>query len=495
MHFESFRAVRWMRTLNLILQAVLFTTFFAGLNFLAIHFSWRFDLTRSHRYTLSPETRSYLHSLKRPVRVVATFTSDYADQDSINDIKALLREYAFASEANGAAGHVTVDYLDVYKSPRLARELGVDQPNTIFFICGDQKRAVSPGDLYRMQDGEKRQFLGEQVFTAAILDVSSPVQKKIYFMAGQGEYRLDDVSPNRGLSTLRDELRLRNFDVETIDLSTVRKVPDDAALVIAVAPQRVDPYVEEELRQYLSDHAGRVILLLATRTPSGLNRLLDDWGIWDQDVIIHDSNPEFVTEDGDLNIRTFNANSPITRPLIDRDLTLQVGECRCEMPYPDKMSGSGLTITTLAATSTTAWGERNYRLRPHPVFDPSQDLRGTPTADPKNRLGIAVSSERVRARENMPFSVRNGRIVVFGASDLVVNNRIAASQGNETIFLNAVNWCVDRDTQLAIPPRPIDRYQLSLSQAELLRLRYALWFGVPGLVALLGLAVYWARRT
>ncbi len=494
MHFESFRAVRWIRTLNLVLQAILFTTFFGGLNFLAIHFSWRFDLTRNHRFTLSPETRSYLHTLKRPVHIVATFTSDFADQDAVSDIKGLLREYAFASEANGPTARIKVDFLDVYRSPRLARELGVDQPNTIFFICGDQKREVTPSDLYRIVGGEKKQFLGEQAFTAAILDVSSPGQKKIYFLVGQGEYRLDDVSLNRGLSTLRDELRLRNFDVETIDLSTVRKVPDDAALVVAVAPQRVDPFVEEQLRQYLSNHAGRLILLLATRTPSGLNRLLDDWGIWDQDVIIHDSNPEYVTEDGDLNIRTFNATHPITRTLIERDLTLQVGECRCEMPYPDKMSGSGLTITTLAATSTTAWGERNYRLRRQAVFDPNQDLRGTPTADPKNRLGIAVASERVRARENMPFSVRNGRIVVFGAADLVVNNRIAASQGNETIFLNAVNWCVDRDTQLAIPPRPIDRFQLSLSQAELLRLRYALWFGVPGIVALLGLAVYWTRR-
>ncbi|MSU68000.1 MAG: ABC transporter, partial [Opitutaceae bacterium] len=57
-----------------------------------------------------------------------------------------------------------------------------------------------------------------------------------------------------------------------------------------------------------------------------------------------------------------------------------------------------------------------------------------------------------------------------------------------------VNWTVDRDTQLNVPARPIERFQLSLSADVFLKLRYALLFILPGLAALLGLAVYWARR-
>ena len=52
--FDSFRATRWIRTVNLVLQAVLFLTLFGGLNYLARHQSWRFDLTRARRYSLSP---------------------------------------------------------------------------------------------------------------------------------------------------------------------------------------------------------------------------------------------------------------------------------------------------------------------------------------------------------------------------------------------------------------------------------------------------------
>jgi hypothetical protein len=58
--FESFRAARWLRTFNLVLQAVLFLTLFGGLNYLARNHAWRFDLTKQRKFSLSAETLSYI---------------------------------------------------------------------------------------------------------------------------------------------------------------------------------------------------------------------------------------------------------------------------------------------------------------------------------------------------------------------------------------------------------------------------------------------------
>jgi hypothetical protein len=80
-----------------------------------------------------------------------------------------------------------------------------------------------------------------------------------------------------------------------------------------------------------------------------------------------------------------------------------------------------------------------------------------------------------------------------GTGDMISNARIA-NTGSEGLFLGAVNWTVGRDTALNVPARPIDRFQLSLSAGELTRLRYALMLVLPGIAALLGIAVYWARR-
>jgi hypothetical protein len=113
--------------------------------------------------------------------------------------------------------------------------------------------------------------------------------------------------------------------------------------------------------------------------------------------------------------------------------------------------------------------------------------------DPPDRLGIAVASERVPVRGDLPFSVPGGKLVVVGTGDMISNARISTT-GDEQFFLGAVNWTVGRDASLNVPARPIERFSLSLSAGELARLRYTLMLALPGIAALLGIAVYWARR-
>ena len=489
MNFDSFRAARWLRTINLVLQAVLFVTLFGGLNYLALNRNWRYDLTQHRRYSLAPETLAYLGDLQRPIRISVTTTPENENLD----VKGLLREYVYATETN-PTGKITVEELDVYKQRREADQLEIDQANVIIVRCGEQQRALTINELYQIEKSERKAFQGEQVLTGAILDVSRPNPKKIYFLMGHGELRIDDVDVTHGLSMLRDQLRARNFELAAVDISTARRVPDDADLVIAVSPQNVEPFVQEQLRQYLAARAGRLILLLTPGQNHGLDQLLEDWGVLDDNDLIWDDDPAFMTEEGDLLVTAF-APHPITQSLINSgDLALRIGLVRSVRADPGRPSGSGLVVNTIAASSTSAWGERNYRSERPPRYHPGVDLKGLPMLEPVNRLGIVVASERVGALGNLDFSVPRGRLVVFGTRDLVTNNRLSTT-GNFTIFLNAVNWTVDRDTQLKIPARPIERFQLSLSGQQMLRLRYALLLVLPGAAALLGLAVYWTRRT
>lgn len=485
MHLESFRAVRWIRTINLVLQALLVLTLFAGLNIVALHFSWRFDLTQNHRHSLSPETTAYLQNLKRPVRIVVTLPDDYPDSTALNDIKGLLREYAFISAASG--NPLKIEYLDPYQRQAEAEALGIRETNTILFLCGDKRRGIRPEELYSIKDGQKQNFLAEQVFTAAILDVSSQERSKIYFLTGHGELRPDEVKAS-GLSVLRDQLRVRNFSTDLLNLTQTKRVPEDAALVIIASPDRVEPFAEEQLRQYLRDRAGRVLILLTPLVRHGLSDLLLDWGVLlgNNDIIV-DQNRENITEEGNLQINAFVPH-PITQTLIDHKLNVIAGLARSVSPVPGRNARSGITTTVIAASSTTAWGETTTNTLSNPRFQPG-DIKGNP------RLGIVIAAERVQARGSLAFSVRGGRLVVMGCADLAANARISGNPGNLALMLNAINWAVDRDAQLAILPRPIEKFQLSLSQQQLSNLRLALVFGLPGLAALFGLAVYWTRRS
>jgi ABC-type uncharacterized transport system len=501
---DSFRTARWVRTLNLVLQAGLFLALFFQLNYLALHHPSRFDLTQHRQFSLSPETLSWLHNLDEPVRIVVTIQEDSGKPEvegALLDIRGLLREYVYATAPNfdpktNHDGRVSVDYLDVYQRRREADELGIDQPNTVTLICGDKHHTVLLGELYQVgtdREGKPQwsAFKGEQVITAALLEVSSPTRKKIYFLTGHGEMRPDDSDPARGLSELRNQLRLRNFDLGLLDVRTEQRVPEDAALIIVADPQGIEPIVQERLREYLTAKAGRLILLVRPGAVIGLDRLvLDDWGILVDDDLICDSDPNFMTEGGDLVVKAFVAH-PITQTLLSYQLALLIGPARSVRALPGSPDGTGLTVTTLAATSQSAWGERSYNTGRPPEYNPGVDYKGSSLTD--KRLGVVIASERVGARDKLDFSVPRGRLVVFGTADLVTNNRLG-NTGNQNIFFAAVNWAVDRDTQLNIPARPIERFQLSLSAADLLKLRYSLLLVLPAAAAVLGLMVYWTRR-
>ena len=486
---ESYRAARWLRTINLVLQAALFLTLFGMLNYLSIHYHWRYDLSQHRRYSLSPETVSYLHELKRPVRIVVTLTPDSENPDAAqayHDVQNLLREYLYATQTN-PDGRVSVEYLDVYQRRRDAEALGIEQPDVVLLLCGENRRVVPFNDLYLRKDGRREAFQGEQAITAAILDVYSPVKKKIYFLAGHGEMSPDDVSPIRGLSVLRDELRLRNFDLEGLDLSLTKRIPDGVDLIVIASPQgRFQPFEEELLRQYLTTRAGRIILALDPAREVGLDNLLHDWGVRVDDDVIYDTNSEVITDNGELILRDIDGIHPVTKALIDYKLPLRISPPRSVRPDPNRPLDNALKVSVLATSSATSWGEFGYRLKTQAgtEFTPGADLRGP--------LAVVVSSERVTAGA-LPFSVPGGRLVVIGSGD-IFSNRHLTDQGNQTMCLNAMNWTVDRDTQLHIPPRPIERFQLSLSQEELAKLRLGLLFILPGFAALLGFMVYWTRR-
>ncbi|MFA6959600.1 MAG: GldG family protein [Opitutaceae bacterium] len=488
----SFRKVRWVRTLNLLAQVVLFVTLFAGLNYLAIHYVWRFDLTENRTHSLSPETLGYLKNLTQPIRIVVTLTAD-SDKEPVaqayRDVSALLREYSYATAGN-AHGRVSAEYIDVFQRRRDAEALGIDKANTILVLCGDRRRVIGLDELYDVKNQEKQSFRGEKAFTAAILDVSSPTQKKIYFLTGHGEMSLDDVSPERGLSSVDAELKARNFAVDSLDLTQTHRIPSDAAVIVIAGPQgRFDPIEQELLRQYLSTRAGRILALIAPGYPTGLDDLFFDWGVLVDDVLVYDPSSTGQSETGDLILPALDDKHDLTKSLLAYKIPLRFGPSRSVRPDPGRTLDPNLRVTPLVATSAYAWGERNYRDRGTPVYNEGVDLRGE-----NGRITVVTASERLPARKSLAdFSVPSGRLVTYGSADWIANGRLGVI-GNLTFFMSSINWTTDRDIDLNVPTRPIAKFQLSLSQSQLQRLRYSLLFVLPGLAAILGLVVYWTRR-
>ena len=489
---NEFKGLRWRSRGLFLVQLLLLLSLLAGLNTLAYRHFYRTDLTDRRLYSLSAETVAYLQNLENPVEIHVTIPPNETDENiaqMYRDVRGLLREYEYRAGRRQGRPLLEVQFHNVYRQRRdaeiLQERFGISEPNFVIFASGDRVRLVDPGDLYQMIGKERSSFQGERVFTSAILDVSSSRQTTIYFTMGHGEMDPGDTDPMRGLSYLADALSQRNMRLAYLDLMHQNRVPEDADLVIIAGPQV--PLLRNEasaLRTYLQENQGRVILLLEPARRHGLDDLLFHWGILAEDMIIFDDGTRSTLPSGDLIINRYG-DHPITRPLYQNNLSILIGLSRPVRPEPAFLADESLDVQVLLGTSDTAWGKRNYReARGTPHFDPDNDLPGP--------LGIAVLAER-RVPSQLGIDLSGGRIVVFGMSDFISNQRIVFPN-NFTLFMNTLNWMLDRDSQVNIPPRQIQSIDVVMTREQSQRLGRYLSLYLPGFVAFFGLAIFWIRR-
>jgi ABC-type uncharacterized transport system involved in gliding motility auxiliary subunit len=487
--WNSFQCFNRIYFLNRWVQVVLFLLFLASVNYLALRYFTRIDLTQDHRYALSAETRAYLESLDQPLDIIVTIPKESPrpeERSLYNYIERLLDEYRFHSRKDGRF-QISVDYVDVYKdlerAQLLAREYGLEQANSVLVATEGNQRIIRPDELIRFEELEPVAFTGESALTSAIIEVARAEPIRLAFLTGHNETQPEDTTP-RGLSELTRELKLRNVQVEMLDLSRTGQVPDGVSVVALADPQ--GPLLKSEieaLRDYLLNRAGCLLIWLRPGANTGMRSLLAEWGAFLPMERIVETDPAFREPSGSQLIRNF-AQHPVSDSLIRNQTFLIAGATRPVIPIEAVPPDERLTVTPLLASSGASW-TTPYREGALPsTFAVETDRRGP--------IPLAVVAERSAASQ-LGIDVPGGRLAVFGVADLFANSRVT-NLGNSSLFFNTLNWMLDRDRLLAIPPRPVDRYQFTLSNQELRHIAFA-FFALPLVIALLGFLVSWIRKS
>jgi ABC-type uncharacterized transport system involved in gliding motility auxiliary subunit len=492
---QDFRSIRRLRAFNRLAQIILAVALIAGINFIAARHYLRFDITEAQRYSLSPETEAYLKQVEKPVDIFIPVIPSDEIASIYEDIRDLEREYL--AVANRFGVDLTFHYVEVYKQTSrlrtLVQQFGENWGNKILVTSGDRTSQVvlfptdAPGekrsDVYEMKDGKPTAFLGERAFTNAIIEVSQAEAPVIYFTVGHGEMMLGSGDRQEGLSALRQLLIERNFDVRELNLGSDREVPDDASLIIIAAPQIEFPdYEEEVLRSYLEDRGGSIIAAIEPFRLHGLDDLFFDWGIRSDDRLIIENDPDNLAPGGDLIVNRFTPDHPITQVFHDRGLGLLWGASRPVRQDPGAPIDERLDVTALLGSSQQSWAERNYRTE-----RPPEQNRGDLTGP----VPLAASAER-KVGADLGLDLSGGKLVVFGNAGFMANSRLTAL-GNRFLILNAVGWSLDRRDMIDIPPKPLDSFQIVISDSAMTRILLA--FGaVPGGVAFFGLLVWLLRK-
>jgi hypothetical protein len=354
--------------------------------------------------------------------------------------------------------------VDLNRNPALAQRFGVDAYGTAVVESG--------GRVGRFSQPSERDFV------AAILQVTRPGQRRLYFSTGNGERQPGDRDQRRGYFNAAIALYNELYEVDELQLDAGTPVPADARLLVIAGPRRnFPPSAIAQTDAYLR-RGGRVLALLDPDDSPSLMALLQRYGVVVSDEIVLD--PERRLFAGDALTLPVTGETP-AHPVsaAQREPALLSG-VRAVRSAP---AGAARQAADVLASSPLSWRtpDRSVLERGSGEF-----LAGRDTAGP-----VSVAAAALIGRPDG----EPGRLLVIGDADFATN-MFLDYLGNRDLFLNAVNWLAGEEHMVGHrPARKVPGvHQLYISDEQGTSI---LWFAAalqPALVAIAGVVVFGLRR-
>ncbi|ABB56098.1 GldG family protein [Synechococcus elongatus] len=379
------------------------------LNWGAVRWDRRLDLTEAQLNSLAPESQQVVSQLQQPLTL--WFFSAQPDPS----LQKLVQLYQRQSP------QLKFERVDRQQRPDLAQRLGVKDE----------------GDLI-LEQGDRRQFLVNQAvtplsearLTTAIANLQQTSITPLYWLQGHGE-----PAPE-ALAAAKQALSDRGYTVRPLNLASQlatgqTEIPEDAALVAIVAPERPLLATEVASLQRYIDRGGRLAVFAPPGPDNGLAPLLQPWGLT--------LDPRSVIDSSSGAIAGFGPEAPLVDRYGNHPITQAFGNGVSFFPKAGAIliaEKPEIQVDPLLISNDRSWAEAD--LSDTVGFDPARDLRGP--------LALAAAASRKTGNQE-------ARIVVFGSSQFL-QDRLFNQQLNGDVFLNSVGWLSDRQAEtLSIRPR------------------------------------------
>lgn len=480
------RLERGRTALLVAVQVALILTVFLQLNYLSCrrHSAW--DLSLNRRFSVSETTRQVLEGLAAELRIVVAFTGGSELRD---EVRGLVGEY---DRLGGDA--VVAEYLDLGRSRERIGELRdlhrIEFPGDQVVVVGEggRVRTLAAEDLVvRDPDsGAVLEFKGEEVLTAAVLEVTEQRQRKIYLVAG-GRRGEELVAIAEQLQPLANA---QNARLEGIVLEGREAIPEDADVLLF--PGNSTDLTERELalvREFWEGRQGGLVVWLdpSAATPR-LHSLLREHGVApraDRVLSVVAIPGVAARKSFDVPVSLVPGSGP-TRDRAALALTLAGQTQSIEVLAEDELLlADNIRPFPLMIASPAFWGESDYQ---------SEEVSYTPGVDAGQPDPVYAAAAVEKGRPGDP-ALREGssRLVVVGNANLV-SPAGQTSQVAADFTMASLNWVMNREALVGISPRRPTVFTLSVAPARLALLQTILIVLLPGLAACAALFVWLRRR-
>ena len=445
-------------------------------NYLANRYNETFDATKNKLYSLSDQTEKILDNLESDLKIY------YFDRNSdFPPARASLVRY------ENASSRVSVEYIDPDSRPEMAQLMNVRTYGTVLVEVGGNREEASTTE--------------EEDVTNAIIKVLKGEEKTACIVTGHGEADTDDMERD-GFSAAQQAMQDANYETQVVSLQQETEVPSDCTLLIVPGPEAdYLPPTVETLRRYV-EGGGRALVLLDPDSSPALVEMLGGWGVRVRDETVIDLSPvgQFFGG-GPLSplVAEYQAH-PITDPMRN---TASLFPLARGVDAGDAVSGwdvQELFSTTEGAFATAELKVEDGEL----VRDPASERQGPITlavaathdvpSDGSPAAEEEESDDGEQSDDETDESDENeARVVVVGSSRFARNYALGRG-GNHDLFLNMLNWLSSDEDLISIRPKDPENTPLNISASQMTRLFWFSVIGLPLVIILFGVRVWWIRR-
>ncbi len=507
------------------------------INLLADRYLDSIDLTENKIFTISSQTQEVVKNIDDSLKVwLFVKTPNHKDKELLENYRRYNKKFEFK-------------FIDPDTNLGLTKQFNVNSLGDVYIEYKGKKQLVQTLIQFNAQEP-----LSEIKLTNAIEKIRRNYIPTVYFLQGHGEYSLEE-SHEDSIFTAVNSLKNKGYNVEPLNLITLPKIPDDADTIIIAGSQRKLFKQEVKALETYSDQGGNLLLLLNPNIETGLETVLEKWGVQlDNRVVIDSSGRGSLVGLGPVTPLINNyGNHPITKEFNN-------GISFYPLARPiDTVKVEDVEAISLLIAGEQMWAESNIDSKEF-TFDETQDIAGpfdlgvvlirkinsgtrqipqassssnklnkdslttsyteeqlgkklsekevkeTPSSFLKDTEVSSTPSETMETDENSSSAEENSentiqkksnviqsRLVIIGNSMFITNN-LFNQQLNGDVFLNSVQWLVSKDDQpLLIRPKEAKNRRINLTplKAGLLTFLTLVFFPLGGLIA--GVMT-WLRR-
>ncbi len=435
------------------------------------------DLTKDKIFTLSETSKTIIHNINQDVEIILVKMDTYSQS---------VVDFAYKYKKENDKIKIT-EVSNITKYPELTAEYNLTE-NTYEIIVrsGKEEKIISTSDLYTYDysTGEEKD-LTEEAITNALLSVTTENKPKLYFVSGHNdnlEYYLTDFKKK-----LEDEANT----VESLDLLTTAKVPDDcSALVITTLNNDLKTVERDAILKYIKA-GGKIILFtdanVAKTNMPNFQKVLDEYGVSiSEGIMIEQDTSKMLSGSPSAIIVTVNEGSSITDKINMSMNACFINSGKINLADDEKMEKLGVTSEILATTSDKAFYRSNLSI-------------STTSKVSGDEEGKAVVGALLTKKID---DDKTSKLIVYSNNVFITNMQVAVNSqyyfyayefyNNQDLALNSISYLTGRDDTILIRKNTdVTTYTVTEQQQIII---LTIIFAVPLLIVIAGIIIWQVRR-